>query len=177
MPGTRLLFRWRKWDGTPHWEHECVYLGADVWGDWFGQLPGWRSERPGATFDSECDRVTLMPATGDYALTVHRGHPRLRMYIDLAWAVEWADGLPRGIDMDLDVVLAHGAAGAWIDDEDEWDENRARDGYPADVQRHLRALADDLVRRVDAGTPPFDAATADGWLDRLAAFHPHRLDG
>lgn len=168
-PGTRLLFRWRKWDGSPHWEHECVYLGADEWGDWFGQLPGWHSRRPGATFDTDCDRVTLMPSTADYALTVHRAHPRIRVYVDLAWDVAWAEGLPYGIDMDLDVVLSRDRPGAWIDDETEWDENRVRYGYPADVQRHLRALADVLVRRVDAGTPPFDVGTAGCWLDRLAA--------
>ena len=31
---------------APHWVHECVYLGRDEWGDWFGQLAGWRSSRP-----------------------------------------------------------------------------------------------------------------------------------
>lgn len=45
-PGTRLVFRWRKWDGSPHWEQESVYLGSDAWGDWFGQQVGWRSVRP-----------------------------------------------------------------------------------------------------------------------------------
>lgn len=169
QPGTRLVFRWRKWDGAPHWEHDCVYLGADGFGDWFGQRPGWRSVRPGAAFDSDCDRVTLMPVSGDFALTVHRGHPRMRFYIDLAWDVRWEHGLPRGIDMDLDVVRSLDHSGAWIDDEDEWNENRVRYGYPPDVQRRLRALTDDIVRRVDAGIPPFDDATGDAWLDRLAA--------
>jgi hypothetical protein len=73
-----------------------------------------------------------------------------------------------GIDMDLDVVRVEGARGTWIDDEDEWDEHRVEYGYPADVQRHLEALAADLEQRVRAQVPPFDDATADRWLDRLA---------
>ena len=32
-PGTPIVFRWRKWDGSPHWEHDGVYLGSDEWGD------------------------------------------------------------------------------------------------------------------------------------------------
>ena len=44
------MFRWRKWDGGPHWVHDCVYLGSDRWGDWFGQLPGWDSTRPGRDY-------------------------------------------------------------------------------------------------------------------------------
>ena len=35
-PGTPLVFRWRKWDGSPHWEHDCVFLGSDAHGDWVG---------------------------------------------------------------------------------------------------------------------------------------------
>lgn len=49
-PGTEMVFQWRKWDGSPHWRHECVYLGADRWGDWLGQPVGWHSVRPGAEF-------------------------------------------------------------------------------------------------------------------------------
>ena len=35
--GSRILFRWRKWDGSEHWVHDCVFLGSDRWGDWVGQ--------------------------------------------------------------------------------------------------------------------------------------------
>ncbi|MBS1908019.1 MAG: hypothetical protein JST33_15980 [Actinobacteria bacterium] len=188
-PGTEIVFQWRKWDGSPHWRHECVYLGADEWGDWLGQPTGWGSARPGRTFTAAAPNVTLVPPSGDYALTANRDHPKgMRVYIDLAWDVRaLADGDPAvtefddasaageapvlftGIDMDLDVVRVEGERGTWIDDEDEWDEHRVQYGYPADVQRHLEALAVDLEQRVRAQTPPFDAATADLWLDRLEA--------
>ena len=178
--GTEIVFQWRKWDGSPHWRHECVYLGSDQWGDWVGQPAGWGSERPGRSFTAAAPNVTLVPPSGDYALTVNRDHPKgMRIYIDLAWDVRAVsvddasdpDDVPvlfTGIDMDLDVVRVEGERGTWIDDEDEWDEHRVQYGYPADVQRHLEALAADLERRVRAHLPPFDDATADVWLDRLA---------
>jgi hypothetical protein len=179
--GTEILFQWRKWDGSPHWRHECVYLGSDDWGDWVGQPVGWGSERPGRSFTAAGPNVTLVPPSADYALTVNRDHPHgMRIYIDLAWDVRAVEGdgadegagtvpvLFTGIDMDLDVVRVEGARGTWIDDEDEWDEHRVEYGYPADVQRHLEALAADLEQRVRAQVPPFDDATADRWLDRLA---------
>jgi len=167
-PGTRLLFRWRKWDGGPHWVHECVYLGSDRWGDWFGQLPGWDSSRPGREVVPEHPNVTLVPPSGDYAYTRNAAPHRTRIYIDIAWDVRWRAGEPTGIDMDLDVV-ERADLGVYIDDRDEWDEHRVAYGYPLDLVARLEALAVDLERRVIAGEPPFDDATADAWLRRLAA--------
>ena len=167
-PGTRLLFRWRKWDGSPHWVHECVYLGSDRWGDWFGQLPGWDSSRPGRVFRPEHPNITLLPPSGDYTYTHNAAPHHTRIYIDIAWDVRWQNGEPTGVDMDLDVV-ERTDRGVYIDDEDEWDEHRALYGYPLDVVARLETLATDLEQRVLAHEAPFDAATADEWLLRLAA--------
>jgi len=167
-PGTRLLFRWRKWHGGPHWVHECVYLGSDRWGDWFGQLPGWDSSRPGRTFAPQHPNVTLLPPSGDYAYTRNAEPHHTRIYIDIAWDLRWQDGEPTGIDMDLDVVERTGT-GVYIDDRDEWDEHRVAYDYPPDVVTTLEALTLDLERRVIAREAPFDDATADTWLARLAA--------
>ena len=190
-----MTFQWRKWDGSPHWKHECVYLGADEWGDWIGQPIGWHSERPGARFDAAGPNVTLVPAVdhigqrrkvtllplaGDFALTINRDHPHnMRVYIDLGWDIRWSDDDPllaTGIDMDLDVIridgerpTAYGPSGTWVDDRDEWAEHRIRYGYPADVMTHLEALAVDLEERVRARIAPFDDAVPDFWLDTLAA--------
>ena len=168
--GSEMVFQWRKWDGSPHWRHECVYLGADEWGDWLGQPAGWRSARPGASFTAHGPNVTLIPATGDYALTVNRDHPKgMRIYIDIAWDIRWSDDplLATGIDMDLDVVRVEGDRGTWVDDRDEWAEHSIRYGYPAGVMTHLEALALDLEQRVREQHPPFDHAVPDIWLDRL----------
>lgn len=170
--GAEMIFQWRKWDGSPHWRHECVYLGADAWGDWLGQPTGWRSARPGATLIAAGPNVTLVPPQGDHALTVNRDHPQgMRIYIDLGWEVRWSEDplLATGIDMDLDVVRVEGERGTWVDDRDEWAEHRIVYGYPAAVTSRLEALTLDLEHRVRQQAAPFDDATADVWLDRLEA--------
>ena len=167
-PGTRLLFRWRKWDGGEHWIHECVYLGSDRWGDWVGQPAGWRSWRPGRSMVPDQPNVTLMPPSGDYAFTANAAPHRTAVYIDLAWDVRWDAGEPTGIDMDLDVIRRRDAE-TFIDDRDEWDERRVAYGYPLDVVEKLETLAIDLEQRVQDGVAPFDPETAAHWLARLEA--------
>lgn len=167
-PGTRLMFRWRKWDGGVHWVHECVYLGRDRWGDWFGQLPGWDSSRPGRVVVPRHPNVTLVPPSGDYAYTRNAPPHGTPTYIDIAWDVHFDDAEPTGIDMDLDVVDREGV-GVYIDDRDEWDEHRVAYGYPVDLVERLEALAVDLEAKVLAREAPFDLVTADDWLERLYA--------
>jgi protein associated with RNAse G/E len=173
-PGTRLSFRWRKWDGGVHWVHDCIYLGSDQWGDWFGQHPGQGSSRPGRTFTATHPNVTLLPPSGDYAYTHNAPPHRTRVYIDIAWDVRWRDGEPTGIDMDLDVVDREDG-GVYIDDRDEWDEHRIAYGYPAEVVTELDALAYELERQVAAHTAPFDLDTGERWIARLAEFPRPRL--
>ena len=171
-PGTRLTFRWRKWDGSPHWEHECYYLGSDRWGDWFGQPAGSHSSRPGRAVVIEHADITLLPPSGDYALTMNAPPNRTRVYIDIAWDARWSDaGEPTGIDMDLDVV-DRADRGIYIDDRDEWDEHRVEFGYPPHIVEHLEALAVDLEARVTAHEAPFDPVTAGHWFGVLAGI-PH----
>lgn len=168
LPGTALLFRWRKWDGAVHWVHESVYLGSDRWGDWLGQRVGDRSVRPGRDFLAVQPNVTLIPPDGDWTLTMNAPPHRTRIYIDLAWDVGWVDGEPVGIDMDLDVVERAGAD-VYIDDRDEWDVHRVAYGYPLDIVERLERVAVDLEARVRAHEAPFDESTARHWFDRLAA--------
>ncbi|MCR2812556.1 MULTISPECIES: YgaC family protein [Microbacterium] len=167
-PGTRLSFRWRKWDGGVHWVHECVYLGSDRWGDWVGQRPGDRSVRPGRDVIAEHPNVSLIPPDGDWVLTMNAPPHRTRIYIDLAWDAGWQDGEPVGIDMDLDVV-DHVGTGVYVDDRDEWEEHRVAYGYPLDVVERLEDVAVTLEARVRAHEAPFDDATAAHWFTRLAA--------
>lgn len=167
-PGTALQFRWRKFDGSPHWVNDCVYLGSDRWGDWLGQPQGWLNVRPGREFPAETPAVMLVP-DDDFVLTVNAAPHRVRVYIDIAWDIRWQGGAATGIDMDLDVVKATDGRGLFIDDRDEWDEHRVALGYPLDLVERLETLAVDLERRVGAGEAPFDDATAEAWLARLAA--------
>ena len=185
-PGTRLLFRWRKWDGSPHWQHECLYLGSDEHGDWFGQPAGWPSSRPGREILPTEPCVTLVPPSGDYTFTHNAPPHRTSVYIDLAWDVGFAaDGMPVGIDMDLDVVRREPAepyvdregvrrmpGEAYIEDRDEWDEHRVAMGYPVEIVARLEDRAADLLQRVRAAEAPFDGPTADRWLERLTRLQP-----
>lgn len=148
--------------------NDGVYLGSDRWGDWVGQPDGWRNVRPGLEFLADGPNVTLIPPTGDYAMTVHGSPRRVRIYIDIAWDIRWEQRQPTGIDMDLDVVKAIDGRGLFIDDRDEWDEHRVAYGYPLELVDRLDALAIDLERRVAAAQAPFDDATPDAWLARLA---------
>lgn len=166
--GQRVRFRWRKWNGGVHWEHDCVYLGSDQWGDWVGQPAGWVSERPGRQMVTRQSCVMLLPPGGEYAYTRNADPNRTQIYIDLAWDVGWQGGEPVGIDMDLDVVK-HTERGIYIDDRDEWDEHRVAYGYPLDIVARLEALAVDLEQRVRRGVAPFDDATPAHWLARLEA--------
>lgn len=152
-----------------------MYLGSDRWGDWFGQDAGWRSHRPGRDLLTEGPNVTLLPPSGDHAVTLYAAPPAsTAVYIDLGWDVRWPDdgregADPEGIDMDLDVVRTIDGRGTWVDDRDEWAEHRVAYGYPPHIVEHLEALALDLEQRVRAQEPPYDPATAEHWLGVLAA--------
>lgn len=171
-PGTRVVFRWRKWDGSPHWEHDCLFLGSDEWGDWLGQWTGARSARPGREMPATGPDVTLMSPSGEWAATFNPAPHLVRIYIDIATEVGWSGGEPVGIDMDLDVVRAVDDRGIFIDDRDEWEEHAAQFGYPADLMARLEQVAVELERRVTASVPPFDDATPARWLDALAVLSP-----
>lgn len=188
-PGTRLTFRWRKWDGSPHWVHDCVYLGSDQWGDWFGQREGWRSFRPGRDSAARGSNVSLLPPSGEYCFTWNEPPAATRIYIDVAWDVRWQEGEPAGIDMDLDVVrrdpsgpyrdrdgVLRQPGDVYIEDQDEWDEHRVAYGYPPHVVERLEQVAVDLETAVRAEHAPFDAATAHAWLARFDELEAAGLD-
>lgn len=168
-PGTAVTFRWRKWDGGTHWVHSCTYLGSDEHGDWFGQRPGDRSNRPGRDFVAAHPCVMLLPPVGEWVLTMNAPPHPTRVYIDIAWDARWDDGgEPTAIDMDLDVVDS-ASRGIWIDDRDEWDEHRVSYGYPEPVVAELESLAVELETAVTAHRAPFDEVTAARWLGVLAS--------
>lgn len=168
-PGTPITHRWRKWDGAPHWEHDCLFLGADEHGAWLGQDVGFRSERPGRLVAVPHRTVTLIPHDTRHAVTLLADPEAFEVYIDVAWDVEWADDGPTGIDMDLDVIRLRADGITFIDDEDEWEEHRVQLDYPAAIVADLEAHAAALANAVRDRRAPYDAATAERWFAVLDA--------
>ncbi len=169
-----MQLQWRKWDGGVHWHHALVYLGADEHGDWLGQPARWPSQRPGRRGASGYPGVILIPHSADYAFTANAVPKRVRVYIDVGWDVRWSADplLVEGIDMDLDIVKTLDYRGTYIDDRDEWELHSAAYGYPADVMQQLESRAQWLYEQVKAEIAPFDDATMDRWIARLAEVVP-----
>jgi hypothetical protein len=172
--------RWRKWDGTPHWQHELELLGEDDTGTWFGQREGSPSSRPGASELVRADNAwNVVPGRGwtvrFFRATAGGGWKvppsvvgTLGLYSDIGTAIE-LDAAAReitGIDLDLDVIRIGDRL--VLDDEDEFAEHRASMGYPDDIAAAAEQDARAVLSLVRAGAPPFDGRAAD-WLARFAA--------
>lgn len=171
-PGAPVRVRATKWGGRPHWEFDGVWLGADEHGNWVGFPVGTSFARPGDAFTASWRSVSLFPPSG-WAAAFNAGHPRgLATYVDLATPPEWrgdATGATVSyVDLDLDVVARDGAL-AFIDDEDEFAEHAIAFGYPDELVARVRADAEAVLDAVRRRAAPFDGATAEHWLARLAA--------
>jgi uncharacterized protein len=168
IAGMPVRMLWQKWNGAPHWEHDCIYLGSDQWGHWVGQEIGWRSERPGASMPARSRTLSLIPPSADHVPTFNARPLDYAVYVDIAWDVRW-DGadVVRGIDMDLDVIRARDERGTWIDDEDEWADHRVRYGYPEHIVRELEERTSVIAADVRDGRAPYDEATVEFWNRRL----------
>jgi hypothetical protein len=184
-PGTVVASRMRKWDGTPHWRFDGLYLGRDEHGTWLGYRPGTFFSRPGREYRTKNPGLMLFGDVG-WVAELYRDHPRgAILYIDLTTVPEWravpdaGDGPAfevTAVDMDLDVLAqepgsrrARAQGESFIDDEDEFAEHTVRYGYPPSVVAQVRADADALLAAVRAGEPPYDGATAKRWFAVLDA--------
>lgn len=171
-PGSAVRVRYTKWDGSPHWENDAVFLGTDEHGAWVGLPAGTHLSRPGLAFTTVSDGVILFPRAG-WTASFNGWHPGgTRIYTDLTDVPRWsATAVGHQVtmaDLDLDVI-ARTSGEAFIDDEDEFAEHQVRYGYPADLVATVRRDADALLERVRERTAPFDGPTARGWLGRLLA--------
>ena len=170
---------WRKWNGTPHWQHELELLGEDDSGTWFGQREGSTSSRPGVSHAVQADNVwTVLPGRGWTArfFRIREGGGwhipatdagTVGLYCDIGTAIE-VDAAAReitGIDLDLDVIRIGDKL--ILDDEDEFAEHRVSMEYPDRVAAAAERDAQDVLRLVRAGLPPFDGR-AEEWLRTFA---------
>lgn len=160
-------FVWRKWDQSAHWRFSTELLGEDSHGHWFGQRKGTRCSRPGADIAAPSNNVLLVPKSGRWIATFYEQDPQdgILVYVDIAARVEWVPVTSEvsGIDMDLDVIKADDARGAWIDDEDEFAARSQALSYPVTEIAETRRVATSILEQVLGGTEPFDG-THEPWL-------------
>lgn len=160
-----------KWGDRPHWGLGATYLGADEHGDWLGVPAGTPHARPGASFVSEVDSVTLAPRGSPWCATFNAPGIWCTVYVDMSTPPLWDGDVLRAVDLDLDVI--RGSDGmVWVDDEDEFGEHQVSLGYPPEIVMIAEASRDavrDAVRRQQA---PFDLDTPRRWLGQVVGLDP-----
>lgn len=165
--GRPVRVRMTKWGERPHWAYDGLLLGSDEHGDWLGFLAGTHHERPGLSFDSDVDCVTLVPRSGWWLAGFYAPGIWAHTYVDVATPAVWDGDTLRSVDLDLDVIRRDDGS-VFLDDEDEFVEHRRLFGYPDDVVGEAERTAAWLLDAVREERAPFDGATASAWLRRLA---------
>lgn len=181
--GSAVRCRMTKWGDRPHWRFDGVALGSDEHGTWLGFPKGTHHARPGFSFVSEVDSVTLL-APDVWALpTFHAPGIWCDLYVDIATPAS-ADGfVMTSVDLDLDVIRVteafdssqHPATAGrplavgdvFVDDEDEFEQHQLAYGYPTEVIAAARRSCEETVAAVRAGTGPYDGSH-ERWLARVA---------
>lgn len=159
-----------KWDGTEHWSCSAIRLGRDEFGLWLGLRTGTRWSRPGADVTWDWPAVFLIPPAPyvarflDIAPTGDRPDPTA-VYVDVTTVPVATDRVVTAVDLDLDVIRSRRGE-VFVDDEDEFEDNRVKLGYPDELAATARATADDLVVQLTQHVEPF-GTTAESWLARV----------
>jgi len=170
-PGDPARIELSKWGDRPHWELGATYLGSDEHGDWLGVPAGTLHARPGLSFVSEVDSVTLAPRDRPWCATFHAPGIWCTVYVDMTTPPSWDGTTLRAVDLDLDVIRGSDGV-AWVDDEDEFAEHQITLGYPPEIVRLAETSRDAVLDDVRRGQPPFDLETPRAWLARVAGPAP-----
>ncbi len=170
FPGDAVRLEMTKWGDRPHWEMDAVYLGSDAAGDWIGFRVGTVMSRPGISVTTTNEQVGLVPAAGTavgsaWLATFHGPGGIVWTYVDMTTVPKWAGRTVRAVDLDLDVVEGLDRE-VFVDDQDEFDENRVEYSYPREVVDLALATRDIVLTAVRDRHPPFDGSSAP-WFDVL----------
>ncbi len=169
-PGDVVRLELTKWGDRPHWEMDAVYLGADAAGDWIGFPVGTVMARPGMSITTENEQVGLVPAAGTavgraWLATFHGPGGIVWTYVDMTTVPTWSGHTIRAVDLDLDIVEGLDRE-VFVDDQDEFDENRVAYSYPREVVDLAMATRDIVLTAVRDKHPPFNGS-ATPWFDVL----------
>ena len=81
------------------------------------------------------------------------------LYVDIVTSVDWDNDTVRYIDLDLDLIRRHGLTEIKLDDEDEFEEHRARWNYPDALVQDCRSAVDEVRALLQREKAPFSPAT------------------
>jgi protein associated with RNAse G/E len=153
-----------KYDGSAHRGYPALRLGEDGHGTWLG-VPLNTFDDAGFKYDDPY--VLLVPRDAWWTALFNAPTRRTEVYCDIATPARWV-GMDRVqmADLDLDVRRRRVSGAVELVDEDEFEVNRARFGYPDDVVGNAWAAAHWLVKALSDGTEPF-AAGYHAWLDQV----------
>jgi uncharacterized protein len=150
----------RKWKVRPHYRFHGTRLGEDQFGTWVAVTKGTTFTGP-VSGRYPVSFVGLVPWTGWYLATwwdLRHAGIRFQTYVDITTPPVWFTPNHVGtIDLDLDVIRDIQGR-VFIDDEDEFDDHRARYGYPDDVVAEARASVDAVAAAMREGAGPFGGA-------------------
>lgn len=154
-----VVFNWRKWDSSPHWTHHAFFLGEDEHGLWFGQRAGVESSRPGMAYVTETDTLMLVSHDGNWVAKFFPDgrDDGLLLYVDLAYDMQWDSEKSQvtGIDMDLDVIKTDGGKNIWVEDVQEFHENKVLYNYPEWIISKTWDKAFEIEEKVISPSPLF----------------------
>ncbi len=149
-----------RYDGSPHWQHPARLLEAMDGVVITETRAGLQVLHDGTPWTSPYNtRGHYWPDR--YFNVIRLELPDTRKlhgwYCNIATPVQFDGQTVRYVDLDLDVIVHHGAANDWeIRDRDEFEQARERYAYPESVVRDALAAIDDLVAMVEAREFPFD---------------------
>ena len=168
MLGDPIHVRYRKYDGSLHWNFTAYRLGVDEYGTWLGAPPDVVLRR-GTDYAVtwEVAQALLVPA-GDrwYTASFNAAPHRTEIYCDMTTVPEWRGDELYAIDLDLDVLRRRDGTVA-VMDEDEFAEHQVKYGYPAHVIDAAQAAATEVYEAISANAEPF-ASVYRTWLDRVS---------
>jgi protein associated with RNAse G/E len=149
-----------KYDGSLHYEYPITPVAASA------------TERrvyvpPGTTFVSyrgqwPSKHHMLMLYWSDRPYNLHLSwffdwRPRL-YYVNIATPATWDEDTIRFVDLDLDVVWYRDRDELKVDDEDEFEAQRGRFGYPDGLVREAREAVAEVRAAIGTRQWPFDGS-------------------
>lgn len=169
MTADEVLVSVRKYDGSRHWHHTMLRLGADNHGVWLGAPIGTVfSKGSGAVYATAEPRVMLFPREAWWTALFQAAPARLDVYCDIATPSVWPyPGEVTMVDLDLDACRERDGGRVFIDDEDEFADHQIRYSYPPDVIAQATAAAEWLRTALSTGVEPF-AGHYLTWLDKIS---------